>query len=37
MTPFSQVNIVVVHVDFLHILEDLLHVHGHHGLGLFIA
>jgi hypothetical protein len=28
MTPFSQVDVVVVHVDFVHILEDLLHVHG---------
>jgi hypothetical protein len=26
MTPFSQVDVVAVHVYFLHILEDLLHV-----------
>jgi hypothetical protein len=23
MTPFSQVDVVAVHVDFLHVLEDL--------------
>jgi hypothetical protein len=37
MTPFSQVDVVVVHVDFLHILEDLLHVLGHHRFNLFIT
>jgi hypothetical protein len=29
MMPFSQVDVVAVHVDFLHILEDLLHVLSH--------
>jgi hypothetical protein len=37
MTPFSQVDVVAVHVDFLHVLEDLLHVLGHHGFNLFIT
>jgi hypothetical protein len=37
MTPFSQVDVVAVHVDFLHILEDLLQVLGHHGFNLFIT
>jgi hypothetical protein len=37
MTPFSQVDVVAVYVDFLHILEDLLHVHSHHGFNLFIT
>jgi hypothetical protein len=37
MTPFSQVDVVAVHVDFLHIFEDLLHVLGHHGFNLFIT
>jgi hypothetical protein len=37
MTPFSQVDVVAVHVDFLHILEDLLHVLGHHRFNLFIT
>jgi hypothetical protein len=37
MTPFSQVDGVAVHVDFLHRLEDLLHVLGHHGFSLFIT
>jgi hypothetical protein len=31
------VDIVVVHVDFLHVLEYLLHVLGHHGLNVFIT
>jgi hypothetical protein len=37
MTPFSQVDVVAVHVDFHHILEDLLHVLGYHGFNLFIT
>jgi hypothetical protein len=37
LTPFSQVDVVVVQVDFLHILEDLIHVLDHHGLNLFIV
>jgi hypothetical protein len=37
MTSFSQVDVVAVHVDFLHILEDLLHVLDHHGFNLSIS
>jgi hypothetical protein len=37
MTPFSQVDVVAVHVDFLRILEDLLHLLSHHRFNLFIT
>jgi hypothetical protein len=37
MMSFSQVDVLAVHVDFLHILEDLLHVLGYHGFNLFIT
>jgi hypothetical protein len=36
-TPFSQVDVLAVHVDFLHILEDLLHVLSYHRFNLFIT
>jgi hypothetical protein len=37
MTPLSQVDVVAVHVDFLHIPEDLHHTLDHHGFNLFVT